>query len=378
MVLCEEVMQLFEYAPATLNTKGVLVAEEPLDDDKSVDETAAAAGDDKSDEKDNPENDKTEQETETQSKTETKSVQLRRSYPTCWFEDEESGEPLRWHLFVGVLYDSMEGRAIVQHSSRAAFTSESVAPNLLPWRIRVHFSAYPATLLPFEILNMPSSKMDATSDTNQEVSPANQISTTIGRIFRNSLKQALFMQYSSSKVAMSITKSSHEKIWDAMLTTNYTLYNEVNGNLQMGISNETDEKIKEDKVPELIPVRLMLNNDSPMQKPCRAYRVQDKVKKEFEVKTNNDDETEDEKTLDKLVDKLTTCSITPQTTLGDLLVSWLPEYFERDSDDAIASKSSVQYFIQGIEPNFSCSLLDLWRALCHPDHFLYIVVVTKT
>lgn len=24
-------------------------------------------------------------------------------YPICWFEDEDTGKPLRWHLFAGVL-----------------------------------------------------------------------------------------------------------------------------------------------------------------------------------------------------------------------------------------------------------------------------------
>lgn len=28
-------------------------------------------------------------------------------YPICWFEDEKTGTVLRWHIFIGVLYDLM-------------------------------------------------------------------------------------------------------------------------------------------------------------------------------------------------------------------------------------------------------------------------------
>lgn len=65
---------------------------------------------------------------------------------------------------------------------------------------------------------------------------------------------------------MSITKSSHEKMWDAILSTNYTLYHEVNMNLQMGLTSSLDEpstdKDADSNVAELILMRVMLNGFS--------------------------------------------------------------------------------------------------------------------
>ena len=134
------------------------------------------------------------------------------AYPECWFEDAESGTPLRWHLFVGVLYDLMKGRAMMNSSS-------GPTQSFLPWRIKVHFASYPKDdLLPLD----DGSLQPATDYTNdKEDGTFSRIAALIGRLYRNSLKQALFLQYGSSKVAMSITKSSHEKIWEAVLQSNY-------------------------------------------------------------------------------------------------------------------------------------------------------------
>ncbi|KAL3789566.1 hypothetical protein ACHAWO_009129 [Cyclotella atomus] len=392
IALNEEVMQLFEFAPATAGQKELLVREEPPDDDdnhkdesicdsgeaSASDGAVAAASDDKSndairDKSGQNETDQKDIEQKADTAESTGAQPISKKYPTCWFEDEESGQPLRWHLFIGVLYDAMKGRAVLKQSHSFCPSDESAT--LLPWRIRVHFTSYPPTILPFEI--QPPSKKDTT------VEHTNQISTTISRTFRNSLKQALFMQYTSSKVANSITKSSHEKMWNAILTTNYTLYHEVNGSLQMGtLSSEADKQVAGAAVPELIPVRVLVNGNSPMQRPCRAFRDADEnimlqtIKQQCETEENGEETTEDEKTLDNLVERLTTCSIRPQTSLGNVLLSWLPQYFDV-VDETIVAKSFVYYSIQGIQPNLSCSILDLWRSLCHPDHFLYVVVITN-
>lgn len=381
-------MQLFEFAPATTAQRNVLVREEPPDDDddKSVGNSgeasandsavAAASGDESNAITATPDQNETDQQ-DVEQKTEaaeTTRPQFRKNYPKCWFEDEESRQPLRWHLFIGVLYDAMKGQAMLQQS-HAFCSNESVT--LLPWRIRVHFTSYPPSILPFDIQH--SLKNDATgnNDNNNCKEHTNQISTSISRTFRNSLKQALFMQYNSSKVTNSITKSSHEKMWNAILATNYTLYHEVNSSLQMGISSDADKAA----VPDLIPVRVLLNGDLPMQKPCRAFRVTDENKTQMKEQSEKEEiveeTTEDEKTLNNLVERLTTNSIRPQTSLGNVLQTWLPQYFDF-VDENVVAKPSVYYCVQGIQPNLSCSILDLWRSLCHPDHFLYIVVITNT
>lgn len=393
VALCEEVLQLFEYAPSASvgSYRGVLMREEPAEDEvasesegiasqkeleKDDDVDTSAMGDGEISDDKPPI-----QTPDTAQGMETKTIESSKlnNYPSCWFEDEASGEPLRWQLFVGVLYDAINGKAKLQHSSRAGYTNEAKATNLLPWRIRVHFTAYPTTLIPLGIHNTVSEENPPVDSQHSYIT---EISSTIGRIFRNSLKQALFMQYSSSKVAMSITKSSHEKIWDAVVSTNYTAYHEVDGTLKMGSSSvsgtSTVKTNDSSDVPVLIPVRVMLNSDSPMQKPCRTFQNSTTETNETSDEKPND-EPEKDRTIDNLVEHLATQSIRPQTKLGDILTSWLPQYFVKEPpSNEIIAKLSVEYYIQGIQPSLSCPILDLWRSLCHPDHFLYVVVVTKS
>lgn len=384
LALEEEVLQLFEYAPVTMGGS-VVVREEPPDneDEQALDEMKK---DEQSDSKLDDDGDNStpiEPEQETTTTTEVKETKpmppKRNNYPPCWFEDEITGEPLRWHLFVGVLYDSIKGRSLLSQSSRIGFTTDTAAPSTLPWRLRVHFTAYPTTLLPLEI---PPSIESATDKETKN----SQISSVMGKVFRNSLKQALFMQYSSAKVAMSVTKKSHEKMWDAILSTNFTLYHEVNVNLQVGVtsscvsepvpvtSGAAMTKDAKSNVPELIPVRVMFNDNPPLQRPCRAFLDANAANEESYSEIDTED---NEKTLDNLVKHLSTCSIRPHTTLGDVLLSWLPHYFEKNIAEGVVPAPSVYYCIQGIQSSLSCPILDLWRSLCHPDHFLYIIVVTK-
>ena len=287
-----------------------------------------------------------------------------------------NGVPLRWHLFVGVLYDLMKGRAIMQDCTTAWNSATTKPSQILPWKIRLHFSSYPIDqLLPLDdgIISQPKADNNANSNDDDDECYS-RITSLVGRIFRNSLKQALFLQNGSSKVAMSMTKHSHEKIWDAVLETKYELYHEVNVELQSGITDapistqSTTTALTAAKVdissslPQLIPVRLLLNGMPAIQKP---------------VKHEKRSEDTGCKRPTELLEQLSTNQAPPHTTLGDVLAEWLPGHYTVDPSSCCAvSISSSCYFIQGVVPSLESSLLDLWRALSHPDHFLYIIVVT--
>jgi hypothetical protein len=227
-----------------------------------------------------------------------------------------------------------------------------------------------------------------------------QINTLVGRMFRNSLKQALFLQYGSSKVAMSITKNSHEKLWDAITQCSYDSYHQVNADLQIGVSGApinnklsltddlslltttTTTKTNVDnkyqfQLPQLVPVRILLNDKPALQKPIVPQK---KDISEY-LKQRPSEILQDDAAM----------YVSPYTTLGDVLVLCLPSLFSVDSGTAtgggggnasrtastnIISGLGTHYSVQGIQPSFSCTVVDLWRSLCHPDHFLYIVVVT--
>jgi hypothetical protein len=67
------------------------------------------------------------------------------------------------------------------------------------------------------------------------------------------------------------------------------------------------------------------------------------------------------------------------TTLGSLLVDWLPDLFHKMADESVVEPKSEAYrwFVGGINPPLTIGIVELWQNLCHPDHFLYIVVLTR-
>jgi len=248
----------------------------------------------------------------------------------------------------------------------------------LPWKLRIHFTSYPTDqLLPLDIAVPPQQRVSENDESintakNNNASQQAQINTLIGRIYRNSLKQALFLQYGSSKVAMSITKNNHEKIWDAVLQTNYEAYHQVNTELQVGVMAQpinnklsltddltsTDEKYNKD-LPQLVPVRVLLNDKPAIQKPTLPQK-------------NAISECLKQRPTEILQDDAV-MFVSPYTTLGDVLVSCLPDLFTIDD----ATDCHTHYSIQGVQPSLSTTIVDLWRSLCHPDHFLYVTVATQ-
>lgn len=207
-------------------------------------------------------------------------------YPVCWFEDEDSQTPLRWQCFAGVLWDLKR------------------KPKTMPWKLRVHFTHYPSS----QILPLESDPM-----------------TVVERAYKNSLKQALFLQHGSAKVAMSLSKQSHERIWSSLLAVNYKLYQEVNDELQAKSAN-------------LLPVRLLINSKPPIQRPLKC----------------GDD-----------------------LSLGELLLEWAPLLFQRHIEDVVPITSEIQWTVQGLQVPLSAKVKGLWYCLCHPDHFLYVVITSK-
>jgi hypothetical protein len=149
----------------------------------------------------------------------------------------------------------------------------------------------------------------------------------VERTFKNSLKQALFLQHGKSQVAMNMTKQTHQQLWDSILTSKYSLYKQVTAELQ------PDEVL-------LLPIRLLYNSKPPLQKRCAANET---------------------------------------LTLGELLYEWVPNYFTRNDNDKVVmpKESTTSWRVAGIIPPLSSLVKDLWRNLGHPDHFLYIVLITQ-
>jgi len=135
-----------------------------------------------------------------------------------------------------------------------------------------------------------------------------------------------------------------------------------------GTGNESSD------MPQLIPVRVLVNGAPLIQKPCHVYS-----KREIE-RGNQPVGGDYQEPIAKLLARIT--PKTPSfTTLGEVLADWLPHLFDIDSASgcaAVISQSTTYFSIQGIQPSLDCNIVDLWKCLCHPDHFLYIVVAVAS
>ena len=299
--------------------------------------------------------------------------------PLCWFEDEKTGKPLRWHLFVGPLYDLLR------------LSSEDIS---LPWAIRVHFTSYPASSL------LPLSREE----------PLLKI---LSRTYSASLKQALYIQHGTNKVAMSMTRRDHACIWDAVVRGSWVLYAEVNIAIQ----------VTSKSYPKCLPIRLLVDGRPAIARPCHPFRravdttnctendkkVVIKIDKDPCKNTKMNVDLDEDTHIDEETYKVENDKNAPPTgnigqfqsrdccdmakmTIGDVLKEWLPHLFPQNGEqtyhrdscdlekeikkDGQAFEKEPKWCIQGIKIPWDYPILDLWSCLCHPDHFLYITVVT--
>lgn len=272
--------------------------------------------DDDNDDDDDRNEESKEQTTKTKTENENNVQQETKNYPICWFEDEENQMPLRWHLFAGCLYDMMH----------------SASQNTLPWKIRLQFGGnYPAGIL------LPL---------------ADPVLESVERYYRNQLKQALCLETGSTKVALQgLTKQSHEQIWNSICSSNsntnnggvlYHQVNQIHDSLFAKDYNNNDNDDDTSNELQRLPIRVLLDySQPPLQPPI---------------------------------------SNTGKTTLGKILIEACPSLFqqseeEKEAEAITVTSKATTWTIQGIsEIPLSTPLLLLWQTLCHPDHFLYILV----
>ncbi len=283
VALEEEVRNFHQYAPISFQSNGGMTSAVQDDDDNE---------DSNSDSSRNQENKSANgssngSKSTGQSKTQSKEA----SYPKCWFEDERTGSPLRWHLFIGVLYDLLRLR-------ESATCKDSYL--LLPWKIKIHFTAYPEKLLPI---------------TNSD---KDNIPQYIFQHYLNSLKQSLYLQYNSARIAKNMNKHSHELLW-----------NGIKNNKWGGPFQETSSEFNGRDLPNNIPIRVMVDGRPSFSRPCSP-------------KSENGE----------------------QLTIEHIIREWLPGIFDKQ----------FRWCVQGIKVPLECPLVELWKVLSHPDRFLYVLV----
>jgi len=372
----EDVRRLHDYAPMIVSFKSIQqVNDDDCDDDGSGD-SKGEGGDEN--ENGNGHGDAKEKNDESnQSKNDASTIQSNDKnydpYPICWFEDEETGTPLRWHFFVGILYDHMKLK-LKQRGSTLSSSSKS-ASSFLPWKIRVHYTSYPASMLPLQT-NISGTSNSSSSNINQKhESNKNSekdgdedgVSHIIFRHYLNSLKQALYIQHNSNKIVKNMTKHSHLQLWDGIQRCQFDVYNEIANGLNGSGSNITTGSSTGDGsgggniTLERIPIRVLVNSRAAFGRPCEPYHTKD-----------------DSRGSDSSKELI-------PTTIGSVLNQWLPDLFplidggsksEGGNSDQVSPKCA--WCIQGLQVPLTMAVSDLWKGLCHPDRFLYIIIVTDT
>lgn len=111
-----------------------------------------------------------------------------------WFSFENV--PLKWHYPVGLLYDLFSGANPSQgptYRGREEY-QPGEASNVLPWRLTLHFSVWPADQLV---------RLDAEGKVLHDA-------------FINAVKEADFLRNGTAKGIMSLSKSDSTQLWKSV------------------------------------------------------------------------------------------------------------------------------------------------------------------
>jgi autophagy-related protein 5 len=123
------------------------------------------------------------------------------------------GVPLKWHYPLGLLYDLYSGAEPASPSDNANPSPQKHDTpedgKHLPWRLTVHFSAYP---------------------TEQLVQLDND-NKHMHDLFIHSVKEADYLRTGTGKTVMFLSKEDSTQLWDGVRKHDFSLYNPINQKL---------------------------------------------------------------------------------------------------------------------------------------------------
>jgi autophagy-related protein 5 len=125
-----------------------------------------------------------------------------------WFEYH--GAPLKWHLPIGVVFDSCCASQLRR--------VDAPSPAALPWSLTVHFQAFPEAVMP------RCRSLDA-----------------LRTSFFHTLKQSVWLRCGSARPLTDMSKSEHASIWDAArqgthLTVTYLAFSNLHSQFSRAIA----------------------------------------------------------------------------------------------------------------------------------------------
>jgi len=123
------------------------------------------------------------------------------------------GVPLKWHYPLGLLYDLYSGAEPAYPSDNASPLSQKHETledgKHLPWRLTVHFSAYPSEQL-----------VQLDNDDRH-----------LHDLFTHSVKEADYLRTGTGKTVMFLSKEDSTQLWDGVRKHDFSLYNPINQKL---------------------------------------------------------------------------------------------------------------------------------------------------
>lgn len=260
-----------------------------------------------------------------------------------WFDCNST--PLNWQVPAGVLFDAHSSSGAVRNNS-SELGEQSPVTSRYPWALTVHFQSYPE---------------------GQLVRPHG--ARALERHFFHSLKQGLFLEHGSSAVAMQMERSEQEKLWRSVCDQDSRTFISVARRLRKPI-------------PDAVPVRLLLqsigsgrnsNGAAVWTQPhCKPARVDLGEAGTTEIDLLAAGTVGD--LLHQCVDQSSDFSAAVDASCSSHDRSICNEVRSSSS----SSNSSFVAVAHGVALGAAAPLIDVWRALAHPDHFLYLVVCPST
>jgi autophagy-related protein 5 len=255
-----------------------------------------------------------------------------------WLEYE--GIPLKWNIPIGVLFDLL-------CPSADADNSNGGSPNMvLPWRLVVHFQSFPLKkLLRCKTL------------------------FTVRQHYLNTWKEACYLRFASSKIAMQCLQNDHQRLWDALTHLREDVHVQTNARIVsagiMGATGNTPQG--------LALVQAALENKSVEDLPIRIYVHCTRASHEEGMNSDNHmcPIQRSVKPRDKQGHDL---------TVADLLHQVLPTLIDPATSGTNSAAVSItllptaRLLIQGFCPPLSTPLSWLSTYCSHPDGFLYVAV----
>jgi len=222
------------------------------------------------------------------------------------------GVPLKWHYPLGLLYDLYSGAEPYYPPDTSHKPDDEEAAHL-PWRLTVHFSAFPV----------------------EQLVRLDDADAQMHDLFIQAVKEADYLRTGTGKTVMFLSKEDSTQLWDGVKAHNFALYNPINQKLL----NPQGVKLRH------LPVRLYLPHAaSEDTEPGSLRVVQTLVKAESSARQ-------------------------PQT-VGAALNQILPSLFPSRRSPLLA-----QAVLHGAVLPLGAGVEELVRASAYLDGWLHIAVV---